>query len=228
MIYVCGDTHGEIDLDKVINYFEDLKMYDTVSKDDYLIILGDVSVCWDGGTGDQEVQRLLNELPVTVLWLDGNHEGFPEIDNYPVSDWKGGKVQHINGTIHLMRGQVYTIDGKKIFTFGGGCSVDQHLRTPYVSWWPEEMPSRDEYDEGILNLERNDYTVDYILTHTCPLTIANILASGNPDSRELELNRYFDFVAESVEFEHWYFGHWHVDENFSQYTCLYNEIVELD
>ena len=35
---------------------------------------------------------------------------------------------------HLMRGQVFDIDGKTFFTFGGGNSIDKAWRTPGVSW----------------------------------------------------------------------------------------------
>lgn len=39
---------------------------------------------------------------------------------------------------HLMRGQVYNICNKSIFTFGGASSIDRNLRVDGVSWWKEE------------------------------------------------------------------------------------------
>jgi hypothetical protein len=44
---------------------------------------------------------------------------------YPVVKWHGGQVQFIqNFLIHLMRAQVYEIDGKRFFTMGGAYSHD--------------------------------------------------------------------------------------------------------
>lgn len=68
--------------------------------------------------------------------------------------------------IHLMRGQVFEIYGKKIFTFGGAYSIDKYMRIPGFSWWPEEMPTDLEMEEGNRNLSMYNYEVDYILTHT--------------------------------------------------------------
>ncbi|MBQ8982210.1 MAG: metallophosphoesterase, partial [Lachnospiraceae bacterium] len=152
-IWLAGDTHGEIDLGKVADYFDDLILYDEVTKEDYLIILGDVGVCWDGGAGDAFVQECLHNLPCTVLFIDGNHENFDLLEQYPEEEWHGGNVQYIQeDIIHLMRGQVYEIGGRRFFTFGGGNSIDRMMRTTGISWWPEEMPSDIEYSEGLRNL----------------------------------------------------------------------------
>ena len=52
-----------------------------------------------------------------------------------------GKVQiHPNApnVIHLMCGEIYNIEGKKFFTFGGAVSYDKEQRIPNVSWWKQE------------------------------------------------------------------------------------------
>lgn len=112
------------------------------------------------------------------------------------------------------------------FTFGGGNSIDKHLRQLGLSWWPEEMPSNYEYDEGLNNLEKVDWKVDYVLTHTCPEYIANQLVTYIYPGEET-LQRYLNVIAEDLEFEEWYFGHWHMDESVENFRCLYNDIVEL-
>ena len=176
MIYLTGDTHGLIDIDKLDLYFWDK---DYVTKDDYLIILGDVGCLWDGGDGDRAVQKKLHDLPCTVLWIDGNHENFDLMAcTGSESAWNGGRVQIIQEDIkRLLRGQIYEIEGHKFWTMGGGNSIDRIYRQKGVSWWSQEMPSREEYEEGTKNLERVDYKVDYILTHTCPETIGRQLVN---------------------------------------------------
>lgn len=182
MIYLTGDTHGLNDLAPVKKYFADGHDPDDrkVTKDDYLIILGDVACCWDGKWHDRKVRKALHEMPPTVLWLDGNHENFDLIERLPATyGWNGGSVQYVldDDIIHLIRGKIYLLEGKTFFVMGGGYSIDKAWRTPGLSWWPQEQPTMKEYDEGIRNLKDVDYKVDYILSHTCPGKIARQLVS---------------------------------------------------
>lgn len=228
MIWLFGDTHGKEDFGKVKEFFDRIEGGKNISKDDYLIILGDAGVCWDAGAMDMEVQEMMHDLPCTVLWIDGNHENFEEIEKYPVEEWHGGKVQFIReDIIHLMRGQVFEIEEKTFFTFGGGNSIDKRWRTPYISWWPQEMPSWEEYEEGMRNLEKVDWSVDYVLTHTCPEHIAHLLVADVYPG-EGELLRYFDDISQQLEFDMWYFGHWHLDQTEDQFRCLWYDIVEIE
>ena len=228
-VFLSGDTHGNLNLDKVTDYFEDLALYDDgLSKDDYLIILGDAGILWDGGTEDQDLQQTLQDLPVTVLWLDGNHENFDLLDEYEEDIWNGGRVHFIaDDIIHLMRGQIFEIGDWSFFVFGGGYSNDIGTRTPGVSWWPEEMPSAEEYEEGQRNLEKHGYKVDYILTHTCPESIAKQMEPEQYPGEEMLL-KYLDKISNKTEFEEWYYAHWHRDEDFGRYHCLWNNIIELE
>lgn len=222
-IILSGDTHGLLDLDKVTDYFE---ANDEFTKEDYLIILGDAGVLWNG-VEDKDVQKILNNLPVTTLWLDGNHENFDMLKSYTEDIWHGGRVHFISDSIiHLERGQVFKIDGLSFFTFGGANSIDKSIRRTGLSWWPEEMPSDYEYEEGLRNLEKVNWKVDYILTHTCPEFVANQLVTYIYPGEET-LQRYLNRIVEEVEFKKWFFGHWHMDESVDNFRCLYNDILEL-
>ena len=69
---------------------------------------------------------------------------------FSVSRWHGGKVHFIKeSVIHLMRGQIYTIDGKTFFTFGGGYSCDIETRVEHRSWWQQELPTTQEWNEAL-------------------------------------------------------------------------------
>lgn len=58
-----------------------------------------------------------DESNFTTLFVDGNHENHALLDTFPVEEWHGGKIHRIKpSVIHLMRGQVFEIDGKNIFT----------------------------------------------------------------------------------------------------------------
>ena len=45
-----------------------------------------------------------------------------------------------------MRGEVFKINDKVFFVMGGGYSIDKVIRIPGKSWWEEEMPAKEEYD----------------------------------------------------------------------------------
>lgn len=228
MIYLVGDTHGELEIYKVIHFFRTESLAGNLTDEDYLIILGDVGLCWDGGRNDAYVKNCLEALPLTTLWIDGNHENFDIIDSLPVTEWKGGKVQYIGKKIiHLMRGYVYDICGRSFFAFGGGFSIDKMYRREGVSWWPREMPSVEEYERGRENLARRKNQVDYIITHTAPADIAEQLVPIVYPGEE-ELQYYFQELAGCVSFERWYFGHWHMDCVLGKFTGLYDEIIRLE
>ena len=85
------------------------------------------------------------------------------LNSLPTEEFCGGIAHKINDSIyHLMRGMVYTIDNKKIFTFGGAESHDKNQRTEGVSWWKDEMPNENEYKIAYDNLKAHDNKVDFI------------------------------------------------------------------
>ncbi len=228
MVYLAADIHGYIEVKKVTRFFEEEAQKTKLSENDYLIILGDVGLCWDNGESDAYVRKMLESLPVTVLWVDGNHENFDIIDALPTINWHGGKVQFIgNKIIHLMRGYIYEIFGKKFFAFGGGFSTDKMRRQEHISWWAREMPSQEEYERGLANLQKVGYKVDYIITHTVNSNIANLFSENKFAVGEKELQDYFQKIADSVEFENWFFGHWHVDCDIDKFIGIYYDVIKL-
>ena len=67
--FITGDTHGTLDLDKAIRFFDE---HDgEYSEEDYLIICGDVGVCGFSASGEMATREALRNLPVTVLFVDG-------------------------------------------------------------------------------------------------------------------------------------------------------------
>ena len=110
MIYITGDTHGEIDISKLAS--KNFPRGNSLTKDDYVIICGDFGFIWNSKEDNTERywMKWFQNKPWTTLFIDGNHERFTRLNNYPVSEWHGGKVHKINDSvIHLMRGQVFNI-----------------------------------------------------------------------------------------------------------------------
>jgi predicted phosphodiesterase len=235
-IFITGDTHGDIDYAKLnTRQFKEQK---NLTKDDYVIVLGDFGVLWNSYTKycpDRLSKRDLNFINwyesknFTTLWIDGNHDNHIAIKTFPIEEWNGGKIHRISDTlIHLMRGQVYNIDGKVFFTIGGADSIDKLYRVENVSWWKEEMPSYDEYVEAMNNLEKVNFKVDYVLTHCCGTQLLPKLFTMHNNGDELTQFLWHLEKDFGLDFKHWYFGHHHQDKQIDdKHTCLYQNIIEL-
>lgn len=222
-LYVCGDTHGLHDIEKLRNkYFDNTKL----TKNDYVLICGDFGGVWDDSKHDKYVQKWFENKPWTTLFIDGNHENHDLLDGIRTFNWKGGEAHRISKSIiHLKRGQVYNIDGHKIFTMGGAKSIDKALRTEGVSWWNREMPSELEYDIALMNLKENKYKVDFIITHCASSSMTKCICSNFSTD---ELTDFFQKLENKVSFRHWYFGHYHIDRRLDDsHTALYQGVKKL-
>jgi predicted phosphodiesterase len=218
MIYVCGDTHGHIDQRKLTtkNWHESKQL----TKDDYLIILGDAGLVWNVNYSKKEARswNWYNNKPWTTLFIDGNHENFSRLFSYEfeaVSKFNSFVKQISKSIFYLQRGHIYTIENKTFFTFGGAESYDKPSRIAGISWWPEELPTYKETDTAIENLKNYNNKVDFILTHTCSnetLDKLNRIVNYNHRTKyDKTLKNFFSWVEKEISFKQWHFGHYHND-----------------
>lgn len=126
-VYVTGDIHGGLDMQKL----RDWELGDSLGSDDYLIIAGDFGFPWDFSAEECADIAWMESRPYTVLFVDGNHECFDHWAERPMEPWHGGLTQRLSDTSsirRLMRGEVFELDGKTVFTMGGATSVDRAYR----------------------------------------------------------------------------------------------------
>ena len=247
LFYITGDAHSDFSRFTEENF----PIQSEMTKDDYIIICGDFGGVW---TFEEESRRKkealdwLNNKNFTTLFVDGNHENYTRLYNYPIEEWKGGKVHKIRDSVlHLMRGEIFDIDNKKIFAFGGAKSHDiqdgilnldeeekiyeyrkrgAYFRIRDFSWWDLELPTNQEMENGIENLEKINYKVDYIILHCCPTSIQSLINSTY--KRDI-LTDYLQQISEKCTFKRWYFGHYHDYKQVnSQFTLLYEDILPLE
>ena len=247
MIYITGDTHSDFSRFTEENFLIQSEM----TKDDYIIICGDFGGVWtfeEDSRREKEALDWLNNKSFTTLFVDGNHENYTRLYNYPIEEWKGGKVHKIRDSVlHLMRGEIFDIDNKRIFAFGGARSHDiqdgilnldeeekiyeyrkrgAYFRIRDFLWWDLELPTNQEMENGIENLEKINYKVDYIISHCCPTSIQALINSTY--KRDI-LTDYLQQISEKCTFKRWYFGHYHdYKQVISQFTLLYENIVPLE
>lgn len=250
MIYITGDCHQNFERFNASIFPEQNEM----TKDDFVIICGDFGGVWDKDRAGRTETMLLDWLdckPFTTLFIDGNHENFDRLYDYPVERWHGGKVHKIRpSVIHLMRGQVFDIDGASFFTFGGASSHDIDggileaddpdfkrkkreldrgylpCRINHISWWEQELPSEEEMEEGRRNLAAHGDKVDFIVTHCCSSSTAAILGGGlyAPDI----LTKYLEEVRQKTQFRKWFFGHYHDNRMVNaEEILIYEQIIRI-
>lgn len=223
MVYVTGDMHGD-----------ETRLYDAqwrkLKKGDTLIICGDFGFLWNGGKREKEALEYLGSRKFAVAFLDGTHENFELLSKCRDTVWHGGYVKRICGNLfNLKRGQIYNIEGHKIFTFGGGESVDRDIRIEQGLWWREEMPTADEFKEGAQNLDEAGLTVDYILTHEPPQLIKSAMQlRAGTEQKVSPLNGFLQEIANTCEYKHWFFGSMHEDRRLTEkFSCVLKRIVPL-
>ncbi len=221
MIYVTGDTHGDY------RRFTQPVMR-KIKKGDTLIVCGDFGFIWDNSKREQKILKKLGKKRYNLCFIDGTHENFDLLNAYEKSEWNGGKVRHICGNIyHLMRGQIFEIEGSCIFTMGGGESPDIDLRFDNNTWSSMEIPNRQELMDGALRLEDANAKVDIIITHEPPLRIKGFLnLKEKKGERVTGLNTYFEELGKHCRFKHWYFGSMHVDKYISSsHIAVFQKII---
>ena len=225
-IYVTGDIHGyPIRLTDEILNARGL----VLTKADKLIICGDFGLPWYNDVQDLQCLEWLAQRPFEILFLDGNHENFDLLNEFPVEERHGGKVQKVRDNVfHLMRGEVYEIEGKRFFVFGGATSVDRYMREVHVDWWAEEVFSKEEKLNAIHNLVEVGFEVDYVITHTAPRRFVNNLSVHLQDVSSCPVANFLDELSFKLTYKKWFFGHFHIDACVGEsILCLYEDIKRV-
>ena len=230
MILLTGDIHGAVDIHKLTARRLDRK---GLTRDDYLIILGDFGLIWDEPPAPEDTFWLnwLEEAPWTTLVVLGNHENYRLIRKMETEEWKGGRVRRFREhVLQLVDNEIFNIDGHSFFVRGGAHSTDRHYRTPGKTWWREEVPTEKERAAAFEKLQSADWKVDYVLTHDGPAdALFHLYPPGSSFMFTDEYSRWLQKIANMLEFKRWFFGHHHKDRpHLGTYSALYHMVVDLE
>ncbi len=223
-VYITGDMHG--DMERLYD-----KEFRKLKKGDTLIVCGDFGYIFDGNSLEKNFIKFFATRKFVTCFVDGTHDNLDKINSSRITVWKGGKVHRIKGNLlHMMRGQIFNIEGNTFFTFGGGESLDKDMRVQNGLWWRDEEPTPIEMAEGARRLDEENCTVDYIITHEPPSLVksAMLLRSGEID-RTNKLNGYFEELCRSLKFKMWFFGSLHEDKRITEHhTCVYEKLIKIE
>ena len=220
MIYITGDTHADL------TRFKNPALR-KLKKNDALIICGDFGFIWDGSLKEKKLLKKIGKLPYNVLFVEGSHENYDLLEEYEITEWCGGKTRQISGRLRqLLRGQVYEIAEKTVFSFGGGQTDDIYELEEGSNWWKREIPSDEELAEGLENLKKSGNKVDFIVTYEPPAKMQDFLL-GNGERNHI--NTYLSKIYDIAEFKCWFFGKLHMHKLIPpKYHAVYDGIVVAD
>lgn len=249
MIYITGDTHGDWMHRLNMDSFPEQK---EMTKDDYVIVLGDFGI-WDNSKREKYNLDWLDSRNFTTLFVAGNHSNYDILDSLSVEEWHGGKVNFIRpSVIHLRRGEVFTIEDKKFFAFGGASSHDisdgildcedpnwkdeakaldkqgkYMYRIKGLSWWEQELPTEEEMENGRKNLAAHGNKMDFLLTHS-PSTSQIYLLGGKGLYEPDRLTNYLEDIRAEVEYKKHFMGHMHLNKAINDKDIvLYEQIIRI-
>lgn len=225
-VYLTGDKHGQFE--SIYKFIDKMDL----GKDDTIIVLGDMGLFWRKDKVDAKANIEIYEqrCDETMLYfIDGNHENFDLLKQLPKSD-ESEDIKYVSKHIrYLSRDTVFTIAGKKCLCLGGADSVDRGRRIPHLSWWKDEQITQKDID-----LVPYDH-YDYVFTHCCPSSVLNeykaILTDPmfNQNNLDHTSEDRLEEVKNFVEFDKWYFGHYHQDVHLNdKFICLYNSFERID
>lgn len=248
MIYITGDLHGGAS-----SYHITAARFRPAKRGDIVFCCGDLGGVWwpDYHTNPRHRRNedffLESTLRQRVTWLavDGNHENFARLfgGEFPIVEIYGGKAYQIRPNVYyLKRGEIFTIEGITFLAFGGanshdrfGCMVPSMAwgggydrvppRTEGKDWWPQEIPSQDDFENACRNLEKVNWQVDHVISHTCPLSQRPhfLKSSRVPDPTEDMLQQ----IYEKLTFKSWHFGHFHHNEQVGKFNCHFGKVRPL-
>ena len=132
------------------------------------------------------IESVCAEHGLRLLCINGNHEDWARLDRL----WAQPRWQHADGTLKpievtdhvtlLPRGHRWELGGRSFVALGGAPSVNRHLLTEGVDWWPPEVISDAHVDATVAGGH-----AEVMLTHDspgppyCTAPVADII-TGNP------------------------------------------------
>ena len=212
MIYLISDLHGEKDFLGLMEY------RDIANEDDLLIILGDIGLSFDDTDENREFTKWFLSIKKNIAIIDGNHENFEHLNSFPEEEWNGGTVRRLTENIILLkRGNVYDIEGKSVFVFGG-CKSSPKWKEMGL-WHYGEEPTEKELKLAYDNLKKYNYSVDYILTHKYEETPARGTVCE-------DLQKLTQYIEQNVSYKKWFAGHWHVNKKEDEKHIFVYDTIE--
>ncbi len=230
MVFMTGDIHGT---PRRVCFFSH-RLH--LSRNDTIIIAGDVGANYYLNERDEETKRKLASVNPTVLCVHGNHECRPEhISSYHLIEWNGGLVwveDKYPNLLFAKDGEIYTIEGQRYLVIGGAFSIDWKWRVnARAGWWADEQPS--QAIKAFVEAQIGSHEVDIVVSHTCPRKYepTEVFLPGYEQSQvDKSTENWLDTIEEKVSYRAWYCGHWHTAKRIDKMHFMFEnwETIEKE
>ena len=231
MVYVTGDVHGYYG--RLVRFCESLP---APSKDDVLVVLGDVGANYWLDNHDLPMKEALGRLPLAVLCVHGNHEARPAPAlGYREVAWRGGRVFVDDAHPSLLfakDGSVFDLDCGSCLVTGGAYSVDKRFRLQDGRrWFPDEQPGPDECAAVERACIDAAWRVDYVFSHTVPLgyrPTEAFMAAISQSEVDTSTEEWLQWLERRLDYTCWFAGHFHINKHAPENMwVLFKQVVEL-
>lgn len=244
-VWITGDCHRNFQ--KIFDFCEN----NQTTKNDMLIIAGDAGINYYLDSRDKKVKTKLNELPITLVILHGNHEEKAwNCKNYKHNIYKIGKNTIIAwaepefpNILFLDDFCMPIINGKKLLCIGGAYSVDKYYRQLMgYHWFKSEQIPKEDMDLYLLELKSQqkkwDYSIhlenkplfDCVITHTCPMDYEPtevFLPNIDQSTVDKRTEEFLNNVKNIITYKEWIAGHFHYDCKKEKIRFIYHDFIEL-
>ena len=226
MIYVTGDLHGYIG--RVVRFCE----HQGTARDDVLVVLGDAGINYWRDESDEDLKRVIADLPITLLCIHGNHEVRPQsIPTYEELSWSGGAVYRepeYPNVLFAKDGSIFDMEGRRTLVIGGAYSVDKpwRLRDGRL-WFADEQPDEMIKADVEAALDRVAWEVDDVMTHTAPYSVRPLdafISTIDQSTVDTSTEEWLDRIAAGLTFERWWSGHFHIDSYRPPFGFLFRQV----
>jgi len=227
---ITGDCHGK---------FDHIRKFSAKNKTDcknVLIILGDLEVNFYLDWRDKKAKEKLSNIPITIVAVHGNHEERPFLTNcdYKEDMWNGGVIYYeaeFPNILFAKDGEVFQFGDKTAIVLGGAYSIDKNYRLKHGwPWFSSEQPDDSTKCSVEKNLEKTNFKVDYVLTHTCPQKFEPtefFLPAIDQSTIDKSTEIWLDTIENRLSYSKWFAGHFHCAKETEKIQFLYNSIIEL-
>ena len=229
MFYITGDTHG--DFCRYIDFSERFSL----SNDDVMVVLGDAGLNYYGNKRDERAKEFVNSFPFITFCIHGNHEMRPDdVPTYKTKNFCGGLVwyeQKYPNILFAKDGEIYNFDGLHCIVIGGAYSVDKHYRLERgLSWFSNEQPSEQIKSFVEQRLKERNFTVDVVLSHTCPIKYEPIevfLPFIDQSKVDKSTEIWLGEIEKKAQYKKWYCGHFHTIKKIDNIQFMFDDIDVL-
>lgn len=250
MFYIFGDLHGNYEGELSFLNSKNFPEQKTMTKKDILFQLGDFGYLWFYPQAKQKFEKDMNQIAeiasknYELIIIPGNHENHELINELPLINKYEGHMRELKtkkGSVFFaVNGEIYKIKGKSFFTFGGAKSNDREDRISKeeylkrkssknykerigitkINYWTGEIPSIKDFKNALKNLKKENFKVDYVLSHTAPNSILDIVITDKAKLTDLTA-KMLEKIYKKIKFQKWYFGHIHKNIEIKNFISHY-------